>query len=181
MLKGFGAELQETVRGGDLVCRLGGEEFVVVMPGADAAEAARIAERARRTTESREFLVDAPRAPFRLRSRLVSPNGGRTGIPPNFIVERTGRFTYRNPRAAIASLTTPRDPQGGVAAASFRRQNFSVARCEDRLEDRFCNVTNDRHAHAIPANMIGIVVALGKTVTVVQTHQPCSLSWREKT
>jgi two-component system, cell cycle response regulator len=29
-----------------------------VMPGADAAEAARIAERARRTTESREFLVD---------------------------------------------------------------------------------------------------------------------------
>jgi two-component system cell cycle response regulator len=31
---------------------------VVVMPGADAAEAARIAERARRTTESREFPVD---------------------------------------------------------------------------------------------------------------------------
>jgi PleD family two-component response regulator len=29
-----------------------------VMPGADAAEAARIAERARRTTESREFPVD---------------------------------------------------------------------------------------------------------------------------
>ena len=58
VLKGFGAELQETVRSGDLICRLGGEEFVVVMPGADAAEAARIAERARRTTESREFLVD---------------------------------------------------------------------------------------------------------------------------
>ena len=58
VLKGFGAQLQETVRSGDLICRLGGEEFVVVMPGADAAEAARIAERARRTTESREFLVD---------------------------------------------------------------------------------------------------------------------------
>jgi two-component system cell cycle response regulator len=58
VLKGFGGQLQETVRSGDLICRLGGEEFVVVMPGADAAEAARIAERARRTTESREFLVD---------------------------------------------------------------------------------------------------------------------------
>ena len=58
VLKGFGAQLQETVRSGDLICRLGGEEFVVVMPGADAAEAARIAERARRTTESREFPVD---------------------------------------------------------------------------------------------------------------------------
>ncbi len=58
VLKGFGAQLQETVRSGDLICRLGGEEFVVVMPGADAAEAARIAERARRTTERREFPVD---------------------------------------------------------------------------------------------------------------------------
>jgi two-component system, cell cycle response regulator len=58
VLKGFGAQLRDTVRSGDLICRLGGEEFVVVMPGADAAEAARIAERARRTTESREFLVD---------------------------------------------------------------------------------------------------------------------------
>jgi two-component system cell cycle response regulator len=58
VLKGFGGQLQETVRSGDLICRLRGEEFVVVMPGADAAEAARIAEGARRTTESREFLVD---------------------------------------------------------------------------------------------------------------------------
>ena len=62
VLKGFGAELRDTVRSGDLICRLGGEEFVVVMPGADAAEAARIAERARRTTESREFLVDGAAA-----------------------------------------------------------------------------------------------------------------------
>ena len=58
VLKGFGAQLQETVRGGDLICRLGGEEFVVVMPGVGLSEAARIAERARRTTESRDFVVD---------------------------------------------------------------------------------------------------------------------------
>jgi two-component system, cell cycle response regulator len=58
VLKGFGAQLQETVRGGDLVCRLGGEEFVVVMPGVGLSEAARVAERARRTTESRDFFVD---------------------------------------------------------------------------------------------------------------------------
>jgi two-component system cell cycle response regulator len=57
VLKGFAAQLQESVRGGDLLCRLGGEEFVVVMPGADAAQAGRIAERARRTTESRKFAI----------------------------------------------------------------------------------------------------------------------------
>ena len=58
VLKGFAAQLQEIVRGADLLCRLGGEEFVVVMPEVDASQAARIAERARRATESREFIVD---------------------------------------------------------------------------------------------------------------------------
>ena len=51
VLKGFAAQLQEIVRGGDLLCRLGGEEFVVVMPGVNAAHAAQIAERARRTMQ----------------------------------------------------------------------------------------------------------------------------------
>src|ERR1700721_1463272 len=60
VLKGFAAQLLETVRSGDLICRMGGEEFVVAMPGVDAAEAGRIAERARRTTESRDFRVDGP-------------------------------------------------------------------------------------------------------------------------
>jgi two-component system, cell cycle response regulator len=57
VLKGFAAELQEIVRGGDLVCRLGGEEFVVAMPGVDANHAARMAERARRTIENKEFPI----------------------------------------------------------------------------------------------------------------------------
>jgi two-component system cell cycle response regulator len=58
VLKGFAAQLQEIVRSGDLLCRLGGEEFVVAMPGVDGIQAARIAERARGTTESREFVID---------------------------------------------------------------------------------------------------------------------------
>ena len=58
VLKGFGAGLEEAVRGGDLICRLGGEEFVVVMPGVDTTEAARIAERVRITTERRNFALD---------------------------------------------------------------------------------------------------------------------------
>ena len=58
VLKGFGAGLEETVRGGDLVCRLGGEEFVVVMPSADIDQAARMAERLRTSTERRDFALD---------------------------------------------------------------------------------------------------------------------------
>jgi two-component system cell cycle response regulator len=62
VLKGFAAHLQEIVRGGDLLCRLGGEEFVVVMPGVDAAHAAQIAERARRAVESKAFLIGGANA-----------------------------------------------------------------------------------------------------------------------
>jgi two-component system cell cycle response regulator len=57
VLKGFAAELQQMVRGGDLVCRLGGEEFVVAMPGVDATHAAGMAERARQTIENKEFMI----------------------------------------------------------------------------------------------------------------------------
>jgi two-component system cell cycle response regulator len=59
VLKDFAAELQQIVRGGDLLCRLGGEEFVVAMPGVDAIHATRMAERARRTIEITEFPIRA--------------------------------------------------------------------------------------------------------------------------
>ena len=63
VLKRFAAQLQEIVRGGDLLCRLGGEEFVIVMPGVDGPQAARIAERARLTTESRPLAIEGAAEP----------------------------------------------------------------------------------------------------------------------
>lgn len=43
-----GRRLASQLRGGDMVARHGGEEFVMLVPGADAAEAAAVAERLRR-------------------------------------------------------------------------------------------------------------------------------------
>jgi len=57
-LKGFAARLQGSARGGDVVCRLGGEEFVVVMPGVTMEQASRIAERTRMAIQSQEFAID---------------------------------------------------------------------------------------------------------------------------
>lgn len=47
VLREFGALLTRIVRGEDLVGRLGGEEFCIVLPGCDGTQALRVAERLR--------------------------------------------------------------------------------------------------------------------------------------
>ncbi len=57
VLKEFANRVRSTVRGADLACRYGGEEFVVVMPDTDAAVAAVIAERLRSLIENEPFVL----------------------------------------------------------------------------------------------------------------------------
>jgi two-component system cell cycle response regulator len=59
VLREFAARIRSTVRGADLACRYGGEEFVVVMPDTDAVSAAAIAERLREAIERRPFQLKA--------------------------------------------------------------------------------------------------------------------------
>ncbi|MBV8662230.1 MAG: PleD family two-component system response regulator [Hyphomicrobiales bacterium] len=59
VLKGFADRLRGIIRGGDLLCRLGGEEFVIVMPGVNVQAATRIAERARLAVQQEQFVIDA--------------------------------------------------------------------------------------------------------------------------
>jgi two-component system, cell cycle response regulator len=54
ILREFAARLRQNVRGIDLACRFGGEEFVVVMPDTDPALAHKVAERIR------SHIADAP-------------------------------------------------------------------------------------------------------------------------
>ncbi len=57
VLREFAVRLATNVRAVDLPCRLGGEEFVVVMPGTDMEDARRIAERIRRDVGTTPFRV----------------------------------------------------------------------------------------------------------------------------
>lgn len=57
VLREFSRRLKASVRGIDLACRLGGEEFVVVMPETDAAVARIVAERIRTKTAASRFEV----------------------------------------------------------------------------------------------------------------------------
>ena len=58
VLKAFAARLQANARSGDVVCRLGGEEFVAVMPGVAVDQASKIAERTRVSVESQGFAIN---------------------------------------------------------------------------------------------------------------------------
>jgi len=64
VLREFSARIGANVRGIDLACRYGGEEFVVVMPDTDISFAYTVAERLRRSVETTAFEIS--RDPKRL-------------------------------------------------------------------------------------------------------------------
>ncbi len=58
VLREFSVRLKKSIRGIDLACRYGGEEFVVVMPETDMAIAAAVAERVRRGIATESFPIN---------------------------------------------------------------------------------------------------------------------------
>ena len=58
VLREFAIRVRKSIRGIDLACRMGGEEFVVVMPETDMAVAATVAERLRRRIAHEAFPIE---------------------------------------------------------------------------------------------------------------------------
>jgi two-component system cell cycle response regulator len=57
VLREFALRMRKSIRGLDLACRYGGEEFVIVMPETDISVAAAVAERLRRRIASEPFSI----------------------------------------------------------------------------------------------------------------------------
>lgn len=55
VLREFALRLRRNVRGMDLACRMGGEEFIVVMPDTEGGLASKVAERVRAEIEGKPF------------------------------------------------------------------------------------------------------------------------------
>ncbi|MDE2017735.1 MAG: PleD family two-component system response regulator [Hyphomicrobiales bacterium] len=58
VLQGIAARIRKSLRGSDLVCRLGGEEFAIVMPETPIEAAVRAAERMRLSVETGPLAAD---------------------------------------------------------------------------------------------------------------------------
>lgn len=95
VLKQFAQRIKNVVRGADLVCRLGGEEFVVVMPETPIETAEKIAERLRRAIESEEFSIDlAGRSTPVTTSIGIAERGG--GSDSDALLRRADKALYRS-------------------------------------------------------------------------------------
>ena len=58
VLREFATRIRRSIRGIDLACRYGGEEFVIVMPETDLNVAGKVAERVRRAIAAEPFTIE---------------------------------------------------------------------------------------------------------------------------
>ncbi len=77
VLKGISERLRFNIRGIDLACRYGGEEFVIVMPEADMPTAEKVAERLRESIADRPFELGPGRGQL-----LVTASLGVASLEP---------------------------------------------------------------------------------------------------
>ncbi|HLH94674.1 MAG TPA: PleD family two-component system response regulator [Xanthobacteraceae bacterium] len=97
VLQDFAVRIRKSIRGIDLACRYGGEEFVVVMPETDMAVATMVAERLRRRIASEPFPIQKG-----ARSIDVTISIGIAGLSPGddaaAVIKRADLALYRAKR-----------------------------------------------------------------------------------
>ncbi|WP_172123407.1 MULTISPECIES: PleD family two-component system response regulator [unclassified Devosia] len=97
VLKEFAQRLRRSVRGVDLACRFGGEEFVVLMPDTDMGQAEAVAERVRRAIAEQGFDVGGDRPMWVTVSAGVTLNESVSDTPA-VLMKRADVALYRAKR-----------------------------------------------------------------------------------
>ncbi|MDB5505768.1 MAG: pleD [Devosia sp.] len=97
VLKEFSARLRRNIRGVDLACRFGGEEFVVLMPDTEYRQAQGVAERVRTAVSEKLFDVGAIRPLIVTVSVGLALNEGDTDTP-EMLLKRADVALYRAKR-----------------------------------------------------------------------------------
>lgn len=105
--------LEEHVRSGDLVARLGGEEFLVVAPGMAAADARALAERLRAAVPA----AVRAQVPVEVTASL-GVTALRAGEEPSAAIGRGDALMYRAKRGGRDRVAVDGDPEPDAAAGA---------------------------------------------------------------
>ncbi|HEX4533565.1 MAG TPA: diguanylate cyclase, partial [Rhizomicrobium sp.] len=98
VLREFANRVSSNIRGIDLACRYGGEEFVVVMPDTDPTLAYTVAERLRHSVETNPFVIS--REPGRIKVTVSIGIAASAGADDNAeaLLHRADQALYRAKR-----------------------------------------------------------------------------------
>ncbi|HMK89228.1 MAG TPA: PleD family two-component system response regulator [Methylocystis sp.] len=95
VLKALARRMRRVVRNADLVCRLGGEEFVIVMQDTPLPAACRIAERIRSAVQSEPFKIDAAGTTIPVTTSIgLAERGGDAN--PDALLRRADKALYHS-------------------------------------------------------------------------------------
>ena len=120
VLRHLAAGLSATFRSTDLVARIGGEEFVALLPGADAEQAAGVAERLCRSVAAQVVEVDGVPIRYTVSAGVATFDAGVDGLDE--LVRRAERALYvakhrgRNAVACWSDTTARREPSVSAQA-----------------------------------------------------------------
>ena len=97
VLREFALRIRKSIRGIDLACRYGGEEFVVVMPETDMAVATVVAERLRRRIATEAFAIQQGARKIDVTISIGIAALGK-GDSPAAVIKRADQALYRAKR-----------------------------------------------------------------------------------
>jgi len=104
VLRGLAKRIRSVVRSADLFCRLGGEEFVIVMLDTPLVLACRIAERVRCAVESEPFKIDASGRALPITVSIGLAERG-SEANPDALVRRADKALYDSKSAGRNRVT----------------------------------------------------------------------------
>jgi two-component system cell cycle response regulator len=104
ILKSFASRVRRVIRSSDLVCRLGGEEFAVVMPDTSLDIASRVAERVRGVVESDLFTYAVDDPPIRV-TVSVGLAASSSETNPEALMRRADSALYQSKGAGRNRVT----------------------------------------------------------------------------
>ena len=95
VLREFAVRIRKSIRGIDLACRFGGEEFVIVMPETDLHVAGMVAERLRRSIAGEPFSVEKGAKRIEVTISIGISTLETKGEPISTVLKRADQALYR--------------------------------------------------------------------------------------